>query len=313
MLNEAMDGYIDREKKGGDHSLSLAYVRATILDLRKKVDKQWVTWVEGQIKWINSNPGVPLNGKRAGIFISFSRFPAYIDHVMACIKTGRSNDNDKVPNLSKIKVVAYYMQKLVGALFNSLQVCSDRESTDQVYAANVMKMENSYFFAQTMKQRGTEVTNLFQKQLTAASAICKQSTDAYLGFMIKREFKPLHVLFANIARARRDVGEADVSIHVPRSTFEKTLLKECNRDILKEKIGTIYMRLEKHLSENGGLLPVAWKALVKVLYEWVGRWEKLSKQCYNHTLDPSASDFVRIARKAAGVSSGSSRKPLDTR
>ena len=64
LLNEAMDNYIDRQKKGGDHSLSLAYVRATILDLRKKVDKQWVSWIEEQIKWIQTNPAVPMNGKR---------------------------------------------------------------------------------------------------------------------------------------------------------------------------------------------------------------------------------------------------------
>ena len=61
----------------------------------------------------------------------------------------------------------------------------------------------------------------------------------------------------------------------------------------------------KHLSEEGGLLPVAWKALVKVLYEWFGRWEKLSSQCYQHKLDPSAVDIVRIA-KAAGSANASS-------
>ncbi len=300
LLNEAMDGYIDRQKKGGDHSLSLAYVRATILDLRKKVDKQWVAWVENQIKWIQTNPGVPATGKRAGIFLSFSRFPSYLDHVMICIKAGRPSD--QVPNLSKIKVVAYYMQKMAGALFNSLHECAERDTTDKQYAANVMKMENSYFFTQTIKHRGPELTELFQKQITAASSICKQSTDAYLGFMIKREFKALHTLFANISRVRREVGDADVPIHVPRSTFEKTLAKECSREMLKEKIGTVYYRLEKHLSEAGGLLPVAWKALVKVLYEWVGRWEKLSKTCYNFTLEPSASDVVRIAKQAAGIS-----------
>jgi hypothetical protein len=48
-LNESMDNYIDKEKKGGDHSLSLAYVRATILDFRKKADKQWVGWVDKQV------------------------------------------------------------------------------------------------------------------------------------------------------------------------------------------------------------------------------------------------------------------------
>jgi hypothetical protein len=41
LLNEAMGNYIDRQKKGGNHFLSLvAYVRvrAKILELRKKVD-----------------------------------------------------------------------------------------------------------------------------------------------------------------------------------------------------------------------------------------------------------------------------------
>jgi hypothetical protein len=70
---------------------------------------------------------------------------------------------------------------------------------------------------------------------------------------------------------------------------------------MKEKIAIIYSRMEKHLSEEGGLLPVAWKALVKVLYEWFGRWEKLSSEIYKHVLEPSAVDVVRIA-KAAGAS-----------
>lgn len=69
---------------------------------------------------------------------------------------------------------------------------------------------------------------------------------------------------------------------------------------MKEKIAIIYSRMEKHLSDEGGLLPVAWKALVKVLYEWFGRWEKLSSQIYKHVLEPSAVDVVRIA-KAAGA------------
>ena len=37
-----MDQYIDRQKKGGDHFLSLVYVQATIFNLRKKVDKKWM-------------------------------------------------------------------------------------------------------------------------------------------------------------------------------------------------------------------------------------------------------------------------------
>jgi hypothetical protein len=300
LLNEAMDNYIDRQRRGGDHSLSLAYVRATILELRKNVDKQWVRWIEEQIQWIQTNAGVSLNGKRVGIFQSFSRFPSYLDHVMICCRAAKSPDH--IVNLSSIKVVAYYLQKLSAALFSSLHSCSERETTDQQYAANVMRMENSYFFTQTIKQRGPELASLFQKQITAASSICKQSTDSYLGFMIKREFKSLHSLFSNISRIRRNVGDSEVPIHVPFSTFERTLVRECNRVVLKEKIGSIYFRMEKHLDEAGGLLPVAWKALVKVLYEWFSRWEKICTQIYNFDLSPNASDVVRIAKQVAGVS-----------
>ncbi|KAL7541780.1 hypothetical protein ACHAXR_011217 [Thalassiosira sp. AJA248-18] len=310
-LNEAMVGYIDRNKKGGDHSLSLAYVRATILDLRKKVDKQWVNWIEDQIKWIRTNPGVPPTGKRAGIFASIARLPSYLDHVLICCKAGRPKDY--TPNLAKIKVVSYYLQKMASSLFASLNECAERETTDQQYAANVMRMENSYFFTQSIKQRGIELTTLFQKQITGASVICKQSTDAYLGWMIKREFKAMHSLFSNISRIRKDVGDADVPIHVPRAQFVRTLQKESSKEIMKEKIGVVYARMEKHLSESGGLLPVAWKALVKVLYEWFGRWEKLSTSCYKFILEPSAIDVVRIAKSASGSAASSGKRNTDGR
>lgn len=297
-LNESMEGYMDRQKKGGDHSLSLAYVRATILDFRKKVDKKWVEWVEEQIKWIRSSHGVPMNGKRAGVFMSFAKFPSYLDHVMSSCRAGRSNDY--VVNLARIKVISYYLQKMAGALFANLHENATRETTDQQYAASVMRMENSYFFLESIKKRGQEFTTLFQKQLIAANSIYKQSSDAYLGWMIKREFKALHTLFSNISRIRREVGDADVPIHVPRSIFVKTLAKECSREVMKEKIATMYLRMEKHLCLEAALFSQAWKSLVRVLYEWFGRWEKLSNHCYSYKLEPGAVEVVRIAKLAGG-------------
>lgn len=297
-LNEAMDNYIDREKKGGDHSLSLAYVRATILDLRKKADKQWVAWVDRQLEWIRTHDGVPLTGKRAGIFPSFARFPAYLDHVILCCKEGR--EEGYMPDLPGIKVINYYMQKLAVTLLESLRECASRETTDQSYAANVMQMENTYFFTQAIKERGDMMSKMFAKQVTKANAICKESTDAYLGWMIKREFTALHELFSRVSKIRKEMGDSEVIHHVPKNQFVKILQKEANREILKEKIGSLFSRMEKHLSEEGDLLPVAWKALVKVLFEWFGRWEKLCTAIYRHKLDPSPVDVVRIAKAAGG-------------
>ncbi|GAX25754.1 hypothetical protein FisN_8Hh346 [Fistulifera solaris] len=297
-LNEIMDNYIDREKKGGDHSLSLAYVRATILDLRKTADKQWVNWVEKQIEWIRSNDGVPIAAKRVGVFPSFMRFPCFLDHVMHCYREGRPADFN--PDLSGIKVINYYMQKMASALLDSLRECANRESTDKQYGANVMLMENTYYFTQAMKERGSIMEELFAKQIAKANTICKDSTDAYLGWMIKREFTALHDLFSRVSKLRKNVGDSEVAKNIPKNQFVRLLTKEANRDILKEKISSMFGRMEKHLSEEGGLLPVAWKALVKVLYEWFGRWEKLSSSIYRHKLDPNPVDVVRIAKAAGG-------------
>jgi hypothetical protein len=298
-LNEAMDNYIDREKKGGDHSLSLAYVRAMILDLRKKADKQWVVWVDRQIDWIRTNEGVPPSGKKAGVIASFARFPVYLDHLLLCCREGR--DESFTPEVQHIKVISYYLQKMAAALLDSLLECAFREGTDQQYAAHVMKMENTYYFSQSVKQRGAVFSDLFAKQLTKANAVCKESTDAYLGWMIKREFATLHEVFSRISKIRKEQGDKEVLNQISKINFVKTLGKEANRAILKEKITLMYTRMEKHISEESGLLPVAWKALVKVLFEWFGRWEKLSASLYRHKLDPSAVDIVKIAKAAGGA------------
>jgi hypothetical protein len=303
-LNEVMENYIDREKKGGDHSLSLAYVRATILDLRKRADKQWMAWVDKQIEWIRSSDGVPLTGKRAGVFPSFLRFFTYCDHVLFCCREGRSGDY--TPDLSGVKVINYYMQKMASALLDSLRICASRETTDKQYASNVMQMENTYFFTQAVKERGPQFETLFAKQVVKASVICKDSTDAYLGWMIKREFTVLHELFSRVSKMRKEIGDSEVAKNIPKAQFVRTLTKEANRDILKEKIGSMYSRMEKHLHEDGRLLPVAWKALVKVLYEWFGRWEKLSLAIYRHKIDPSPVNVVRIAKAVGG---GTKPKP----
>ena len=118
-LNKAMENDVDREKKGGDHSLSLAYVRATILELRKKVDKEWLSWVEEEIEWIRSNPSIPSSGKGAEVGVCFfqsvpiiwnrgvveavidmrnEEFPVDMEDDLGVIQAGYTNSNDPKNN-----------------------------------------------------------------------------------------------------------------------------------------------------------------------------------------------------------------------
>uniref|UniRef100_A0A6U5I1L8 Exocyst complex component Sec3 C-terminal domain-containing protein n=1 Tax=Corethron hystrix TaxID=216773 RepID=A0A6U5I1L8_9STRA len=297
-LQRSMAGYLDRQNRGGEHSLSLAYVRSTILNLKEQVEKQWTNWIKEQIEWIGTHPGVPISGKQAGVFASFARLPTYVDHLVACC-------GGEPATLSQTKVARRSLQRMAQALFDSLEVCAEREGVDRNYAADVMRMENSYFFAQTMQVR-PEVRDIFETHVQLATAACKDATDSYLGWMIQREFKPLHALFSKISKIRKEVGDADIPIHVPKANFTRTLAREGGREVLREKISALHGRMEKHLCPESQLLSVTWKQLVKVLYEWFGRFEKLSSQCYGVRLEPSAVDVVRMAKAAAGLASSNS-------
>lgn len=59
--------------------------------------------------------------------------------------------------------------------------------------------------------------------------------------------------------------------------------------------------MSKHLCDESGLLPDAWKALVKFLYECVGRWETSAMQVYSHKLRPQAVEVLKISKAAEGT------------
>ena len=295
LLNESMEGYFDKQKKGGDHSLSLAYIRSTILDLRKQVDKQWGAWIDEQIQWIHTNPGMSKDGKRVGVLPAFLRFPSYLDHLIHSCRTLGTDPN----HLVKVKVVCHYLQKLANALFESLHTCADKVSENEgtSYVGHVLRMENSYFFFQTVQNR-SELSILFQKHMASANALCKSNISSYISFLIKREFKGLYQIFSQISKIRRDVGDAkQVQARISKQSVVSILSSDAGRDNTRSKLIRMYERARKHMSRNSNLLPFAWKALVKDLYELFGRWEKLCMQCYSLSLEPNAVDIVRMAKE----------------
>lgn len=233
------------------------------------------------------------DGKRVGVLPSFARMPSYLDHVILSCK-GLADPS----NLGKVKVVCHFLQKLGSALFESLLDCCRRPGVDQIYVANILRMENSFFFFQMIKSR-PELSILFQKQMANANSLCKSNLAGYISFMIRREFKGLYQIFSQISKMRRDVGDdaKQVQSKIPKVQVVKILSAEAGREHIEGKIIRMYERTCKHLSKSSGLLPFAWKALVKDMYELFGRWEKLCMQCYGIALEPNAVDIVRIAKE----------------
>ena len=293
-------------KKGGDHSLSLAYIRSTILDLRQQVDKNWGDWMDKQIKWVQQSlSSLPKDGKKVGILPAFVRFPSYLDHIIGTIIAVSINNNKMTDKFSFTnddvgaelpKMIRHYLHKLATALFESLHKYSSKEGIDQSYVANILRMENSYYFFLSVQSR-PQISSLFNKQSASANSLCKVNLASYINYMIKREFKQLFIQFAAISKARRDVGDAkQVSTRISKKDLVDLLSAEAGREKIESKIRKIYSRCKKHLCKESTLLYSAWKALVKELWVNFDRWGQLGKQCYDIVMEPNAIDVVRLAK-----------------
>ena len=51
--------------------------------LRSRAELCWRSWLNEQIMWVSQSVGVPLNGKRAGVMQSFSKYPSFVYRVLS--------------------------------------------------------------------------------------------------------------------------------------------------------------------------------------------------------------------------------------
>jgi len=238
------------------------------------------------------------------VFASFAKFPSFVDRTLAAVNTEGA---DSETNLSSVPTLTFSLTQMADALLQSLRECASREGTDQQYASDVMLIENTYFFGESIRMRNPALATLFAPHLNVCDGLFKKSAHAYVKFMMKREFKGLFVLFQTIARIRKDVGDGDVPIHCPRATFIRTLSKEAGGDVLNERIREIRKRMEKHVSEESGVLSKLWSEVgVVFLADYLG-FEKVAALLYNHKFDVGREELQRILRIAGGETIGRRR------
>lgn len=102
--------------------------------LRSRAEKCWRSWLDEQIVWVNQSHGVPLNGKRAGVMQSFSKYPSFLYRIL-------STNSGVTPGS-----IATSLTSLADALFESLDMVTTRSSCDkQVRKLCVYAFERSNF------------------------------------------------------------------------------------------------------------------------------------------------------------------------
>ncbi|GMH60998.1 hypothetical protein TrLO_g13665 [Triparma laevis f. longispina] len=254
--------------------------------LRSRAEKCWRSWLDEQIVWVNRSHGVPLNGKRAGVMQSFSKYPSFLYRIL-------STNSGVTPGS-----IATSLTSLADALFESLEMVTTRSSCDKQYATQVLTIENCAFFIATVSQR-SELLFFFKPHLDTAKVMLTQATNSYISWSIKREFKGLYVLFNNIEKIRKDVGDQDVPIHCPRTTFVRTLTKEVGTGVIKGQIEEIRKRMEKHFAETSDLSEV-WEEMSSMLLSDYEGYSKLASQLYRYRFEVTTEELRRVLRGTGG-------------
>ncbi|KAG5177259.1 exocyst complex component Sec3-domain-containing protein [Tribonema minus] len=174
------------------------------------------------------------------------------------------------------------------APFAKLPSLVDRMQTAQANPkyANVIKMENLYFFKHTIGLRDVPVLEDYVLQ---ASSNFDTTSQNYLEWVLRCQFPHAMAFFARIEELVASVGAQDVPYHEPKKNLDAMLKRHLDEKTVPDGLKLIYARMNKHLSKESCLLPVLWDHLNDMLFAQFSRYEELCHVCYGFKMVPSAS------------------------
>ena len=254
---------------------------AILGNIKAECDAAAAAWLKEQEAWVAKNVVPAGGGKRAGVLSPVSRFRRLASEVLR----DPSKSGDAV------------MLRLAGCVLDGLEAAC--RNADGQYPGNVMWLENLTAFTSSLPP---EAKGALEPALSKASAVTRDRLKSYTEWSIGREFKSLSLLFQNVTRIRSDVGAADVVIHLPKSSFFRSL----KLDLVPEKIKAARARVEKHFVSGMGVDRV-WREITERLQSMFRDWAKVSAEVYGHRLAVTADEIKRQCAEQAGDTERSAR------
>eukprot|EP00611_Tribonema_gayanum_P024696 TRINITY_DN54_c3_g4_i1.p1 TRINITY_DN54_c3_g4~~TRINITY_DN54_c3_g4_i1.p1 ORF type:complete len:987 (-),score=317.17 TRINITY_DN54_c3_g4_i1:114-2939(-) len=255
-----------------------------ILEFKVILVGKFNKFIGEQVLWVQNSK---TDAKRPGVLAPFAKLPSLVDRMQAAMSTAGK--------ASSIQEASTAYLKLALALFQHL------EQTAQANPkyANVIKMENLYFFKHTIGLRDVPVLEDYVLQ---ASSNFDTTSQNYLEWVLKCQFPYAMAFFARIEELVASVGAQDVPYHEPKKNLDAMLKRHLDEKSVPDGLKLIYARMNKHLSKESCLLPVLWDHLNDMLFAQFSRYEELCHVCYGFKMVPSASQVKRVANLIGGGS-----------
>ncbi|CAG8761659.1 45201_t:CDS:10, partial [Gigaspora margarita] len=263
------------------------YVIKVFRDVRKHCLEILDRFLNDQLKAIEDTKVTSKKRKGLVPFIRiFPRFVERIEHTM--------NGADK---LEIRNIVNSGYEKIVKMMFDCLEAISkDEESTAddrEQLNAHIMTLENMHHFYTEIQTRGINVLKPFMKY---ARTSYDKHLEAYAKSVVRRPFGKLLEFFEGIESLLRTTSAPEEVGF--RLKYSKDALKKIRKDMI-----SLYKRVDKHFTEEEGLLQVVWRNIEEEVIRCHERFTSIINKCYpdsnislEFSIDDLLSYFSELAR-----------------
>ncbi|KAJ2962979.1 hypothetical protein NQZ79_g1897 [Umbelopsis isabellina] len=266
----------------------------TMLDfLRDRLEKMFENFIVQQLRAIEETK--ITSKKRSGILPFIRVFP-----VLRLEAAGAGAE----PNSKVRALINSAYERVVNGMVSSLDAIareSDAGGDDKEQLnAHIMTIENMHHFYHELRAHKIAVLDRWVKH---AKNQYETSLNSYIKVVIRRPLGRLLEFFEGVETMMKTSTAEEVSFHMNynKAQLRKVIAQYPAKEI-KKSLEQLYKRVDKHFSEEEGLLQVVWRGIQEEFIRQHEKMEDLIRQCYpdaNVSLEFTIQDLLAMMSELA--------------
>ncbi|KAI7855257.1 exocyst complex component Sec3-domain-containing protein, partial [Circinella umbellata] len=265
--------------------------------LMQRLTRMFERFVSDQLKIIEDTK--VSTKKRRGILPFFRTFPLFAIRLeVAATNVEPDSQTRQTVNDAYEKIINAMMSSLDSIAKETDQTGDDKEQLN----ANIMYIENMHHFHHELRSNKLHV---LEKWIKYAKSHYDTSLNAYIKVVIRRPLGKLLEFFEGVDNLMHTSTPEEVQFHMNynKAQLRKVITMYPAKEI-KKSLEQLYKRVDKHFSEEEGLLQVVWRGIQEEFIQQHEKMEHLILKCYPDTrlhlefsIDDLLSMMSELARK----------------
>ncbi|KAI8990352.1 exocyst complex component Sec3-domain-containing protein [Pilobolus umbonatus] len=250
------------------------FVLTVCKSLYQRLNRMFDNFIAEQVRIIEETK--VSSKKRRGILSFFRTFPYFAMRMeTAAINVQPESETRTIVSNAYEKIIHSMMASLDSIARESDQTGDDKEQLN----ATIMYIENMHHMYHTLR---TNKLHVLEKWIKHAKTQYDNSLNAYIRVIIRRPLGRLLEFFEGVENMMRTNTPEEVSFHM---NYNKTQLRKVismyPAKEIKKSLEQLYKRVDKHFSEEEGLLQVVWRGIQEEFIRQHEKMEDLIYKCYH--------------------------------